>query len=333
VTLRIALIGAGRIGRRRAATAAASSGSRLVMIADTDEARAMELATTYGCAFAREWEAAVAHPEVDAVVICTPNKFLSPITLAALSVKKHVLCEKPLGRNLAEATQMAEAARQQERILKVGFTLRFHPGLREAHRKCRAGEIGPLFYVRAAYGHGGRPGYAQEWRADPDLAGGGELLDQGVHLIDLARWFLGDFKEAQGLTGSWFWQIEPLEDNAFMLLRSLGGQIASLHTSWTEWRNRFRFEVFGRDGFVLVDGLGGSYGTETLTVGVRSKTSEPPVEQSQAFSGPDRSWDDDWADFIGSIASGRRPEADARDGVAVMRIVEELYKQPRLVGR
>ncbi len=264
--------------------------------------------------------------EIDAVVVCTVNKFLAPITVGALEANKHVLCEKPLGRNAEEAARMVAASRKHGRILKVGFTLRFHPALREAHRLCERGEIGPLFFVRAVYGHGGRPGYAQEWRGDQELAGGGELLDQGIHLIDLARWFLGDFEEAVGLTARWFWEIDPLEDNAFMLLRNRGGRVASLHASWTEWRNRFTLAVVGRDGFAQVDGIGGSYGDETLTVGIRAPQSGPPAERRIVFEGPDRSWEDDWTDFLEAVATGRRPEADGEDGLATMRIVQTIYE-------
>jgi predicted dehydrogenase len=207
----------------------------------------------------------------------------------------------------------------------VGFTLRFHSALKEAHRLSQQDQIGPLYFVRAAYGHGGRPGYAQEWRGDRDLAGGGELLDQGVHLIDLARWFLGDFAQAFGLTPRWFWEVGPLEDNAFMLLTTRRGQVATLHTSWTQWRNHFRFEVYGRDGYLKVDGLGGSYGPETLTIGRRDPESGPPAEDVRRFDGPDCSWADDWSDFVDAVQLGRPPAATGEDGLAVMQLVEAIY--------
>ncbi len=332
MTVRVGVVGAGLMGTRRAASASASSHSSLVVVADPDEDRAWKLATTHGCRYTSEWETVVSDAEIDAVAVCTVNKFLAPITVGALEANKHVLCEKPLGRNAEEAARMVAASRKHGRILKVGFTLRFHPALREAHRLCEAGEIGPLFFLRAVYGHGGRAGYAQEWRGDAELAGGGELLDQGIHLVDLARWFLGDFEEALGLTARWFWEIDPLEDNAFMLLRNRSGRVASLHASWTEWRNRFTLEVVGRDGFARVDGIGGSYGDETLTVGIRAAQSGPPAERRIVFDGPDRSWEDDWGDFIDAVQTGRRPEADGEDGLATMRIIQAIYDSRALTG-
>src|SRR5207237_8120992 len=138
------------------------------------------------------------------------------------------------------------AASDVETVGKVGFTLRHHEAVAKAHALVQRGDIGAVVCLRAAYGHGGRVGYENEWRGNPALAGGGELLDQGVHLLDLARWFLGNFDEVSGLTPRWVWDIAPLEDNAFILLRADAGQVASLHPSWTQWRNPLRFAVYRR---------------------------------------------------------------------------------------
>lgn len=295
------------------------------MVADIDESRAKAAAAACHCAYSTDWREVATHPQADAVVVSTVNKFLAPIAIEALSAGKHVLCEKPPGRSLSEAASMLGAAREHHRVLKVGFTLRFQPALRQAHALCQHGDIGPLYFLRAVYGHGGRPGYDKEWRGNADLAGGGELLDQGVHLLDLSRWFLGDFQDVMGITPRWFWDVGPLEDNAFVLLRTPQGQVASFHTSWTQWRNRFTFEVYGRDGYVKINGLGGSYGVHTLTVGRRLPQSGPPEEECIVFDGPDPSWEDDWSDFLDAIELGRPPAASGEDGLAVMKLVEAIY--------
>ena len=108
-------------------------------------------------------------------------------------------------------------------------------------------------------------GYASEWRAQPQRSGGGELIDQGVHLIDLARWFLGEFVEVDGFAHTYFWDM-PVDDNGFMLLKTATKQVAFLHVSCTEWKNTFSWELYGRDGKLQVDGLGGSYGVETFVL-------------------------------------------------------------------
>jgi predicted dehydrogenase len=323
LSLGVAVVGAGLVGSRRAGCAAVQS--RLEVVADVDESRAAELAARYGARYTTHWEAAVTDAAVDIVAVCTPNKFLAPIAIAALGAGKHVLCEKPMGRNAAEATEVAAAANAAGRVLKVGFTLRFHPALRRARDLCAKGELGPLFFVRAIYGHGGRPGYEKEWRGNAELAGGGELLDQGVHLLDLSRWFLGDVEVLAAITPRWYWEVAPLEDNAFIFLGGKSGEVASLHTSWTMWKNRFSFEVLGRDGYARIDGLGGTYGVESLTVGQRNTEGGVPNETLTTYGEPDPSWEADWRDLIACIEEGRSPEVDAGGGLAVMRLVDEVY--------
>jgi predicted dehydrogenase len=333
MTLGVAVIGAGLVGSRRAACAAQQS--RLEIVVDVDEARATELARRHGARHMTRWEAAITDPAVDVVAVCTINKFLAPIAIAALAAGKHVLCEKPMGRNAVEAASIAAAAGAATGVLKVGFTLRFHPAIRHAHDLCTNGELGPLFWVHAIYGHGGRPGYEKEWRGNPELAGGGELLDQGVHLLDLSRWFLGELEVVAATTPRWHWDVAPLEDNAFMLLRGPGGQIANLHTSWTMWKNRFSFEVLGRDGYARIDGLGSTYGVETLTVGRKQTVGGVPELTVTRYEAPDPSWDEDWSDLLACIAEVRSPEVDADGGLAVMQLVDDIYSnsaKPRTVA-
>jgi predicted dehydrogenase len=323
LSLGVAVVGAGLVGSRRAACAAAQS--RLEVIADLDEARAAELAGRHGVRHTTHWEAAITDANVDIVAVCTSNKFLAPITIAALRAGKHVLCEKPMGRNANEAADIAATARVVDRVLKVGFTLRFHPAIRRARELCAQGDLGPIFFIHAIYGHGGRPGYEKEWRGDADLAGGGELLDQGVHLLDLSRWFLGELEVVAAITPRWHWEVAPLEDNAFIYLRSRGGAVANLHTSWTMWKNRFSFEVLGRDGYIRIDGLGGSYGVESLTVGRRRTEGGVPDETLATYGNSDASWEEDWRDLIACIQEGRSPEVNAEAGLATMQLVDEIY--------
>ena len=357
MSVRVAIVGCGLIGRRRAAVAR-EAGDRVVIVADVDRQRAMETAADHSCEWAVDWSTAVHRDDVDVVVVATPNKFLAPVTTAAAGAGKHVLCEKPLGRNNAEARKMVSAAESAAVILKTGFNHRHHPAVRRARELCSEGVIGRLMYVRSVYGHGGRPGYDKEWRGNGELAGGGELLDQGVHIVDLCRWFLGDLREVVGFTGTYFWDLggigvgtgdsgdapldgpsespvarpagrRRLEDNAFAIMRTGDGRTAQFHTSWTQWRNRFSFEVFGSDGYLRIEGLGGSYGTESLTIGRRRPESGPPSEEVTQFQGPDRSWHEEWEEFTAAVREGRQPLADGRDGLAAMNVIAALYESAR----
>jgi predicted dehydrogenase len=321
---RVAIVGCGLIGHKRAA---ALGDSPLVAVADTNAGRAAQLAGQHpGCAAGTDWEATVARPDVDVVIVSTTNEALAPVTLAAVRHGKHVLVEKPAARSPADLAPLLPAAREAGAIVKVGFNHRFHPAFLKAREVFDSGALGPLLYVRGRYGHGGRLGYDREWRADPAVAGGGELLDQGVHLIDLARWFAGDFAEVEGHIGTYFWNM-PVEDNGFLLLKTARGQVAWLHASCTEWKNLFCFEVFGRDGKLQVDGLGGSYGVERLALYRMLPQMGPPETTIWEYPGEDRSWHLEYAHFLECIAQRRQPAGGLQDALAALQVVQRVYDQ------
>jgi predicted dehydrogenase len=217
-----------------------------------------------GCVATDSVEKAVSSPDVDVAMIATVNASLAPLAIQAVQQGKHVLIEKPGGISVKELEQVEAAAAKTNARVRVGYNHRYHPACVKALEIFQSGALGPMMFVRARYGQGGRLGYEKEWRADPKLSGGGELIDQGVHLIDLAGIFLGEFTQVDGHVATCFWNM-PVEDNAFLSLRNAGGQTAWLHASCTEWKNLFSLEVYGRNGKLHWEGLGGSYGLERLT--------------------------------------------------------------------
>jgi predicted dehydrogenase len=255
----------------------------------------------------------------------------------ALSNNKNVLCEKPLGMNKKEAEEIYSMAKREKKILKTGFNHRHHPAIHLAKKLAESNEIGKVYFIRCIYGHGGRPGYEKEWRASRDLCGGGELLDQGVHAVDLFRWFLGEFNEAYGQINTFYWNME-VEDNAFAMFKTKSGQVAVMHTSWTQWKNKFLFEVFGENGYIIVDGLGGSYGTETLKIGKRKIENEnlksylggPPDEKIIKYPGPDTSWVEEWKEFVSAIKENREPLGSGYDGLMANKMIEAVYRSAKL---
>jgi predicted dehydrogenase len=323
--MRVAIVGCGAIGLKRAR--ALGEAGRLVCVADLKLQRAWAVARQFpGCDVAASWQACVARDDVDLVIVSTVNDALAPVTLEAVRQGKHVLVEKPAARSADELRPVVEAARAAGVAVKVGFNHRFHPALLQARALCDRGALGPLYYIRGRYGHGGRPGYDREWRADPAVAGGGELIDQGVHLIDLARWFLGDFTEVHGHVATHFWDM-AVEDNAFLSLRTAAGRTAWLHVSCTEWKNLFCLEITGRDGKLQVDGLGGSYGVERLSYYRMLPQMGPPETTIWEYPGEDRSWQAEFAHLCECVGRGVRPAGDAADALAALEVVGEVYRR------
>ena len=180
-------------------------------------------------------------------------------------------------------------------------------------------------FIRGRYGHGGRVGYDREWRADPKMSGGGELLDQGVHIIDLARWFLGDFTRVDGFAPTYFWDM-PVDDNGFLLLRTASDQCAFLHASCTEWKNMFSFEIYGRNAKLHIEGLGGSYGVERLYYYAMKPQMGPPDTTIWEYPGEDTSWQRELDMFAGAVKGTSKPGPGLRDAEAALEIVTQVYK-------
>lgn len=323
--MRVGIVGAGLQARRRAPVLRDFPDTELVVISAAHLESAQQLADAMGCEAAAGWEPVIERDDLDAVVVCTPPHLHAAISIAAMSRGKHVLCEKPLARTLEEAVSMVATARESGVTLKCGFNHRHHPGIQQARRWFDGGVIGEPTFVRCRYGIGGRPGYEQEWRSDPQIVAGGQLMEQGIHAVDLSRWFLGDFAQVICLVGTHFWKIQPLEDNAFVLLRTPGGAVASIHSSLTQWKNIFSFEVFGRDGYIVVEGLGGSYGTERAVLGRRDFTA-PFSEEVIEFRGSDRSWHEEWKEFAAAVREGREPLGNGQDGLETLRLVYGAYE-------
>ena len=319
----VAVIGCGLIGRKRAN---AFGERKLVACADLDLSLAKTLATSMpGCYATVDWQEVVAREDVGIVVIATPHHMLAEITEGAINAGCHVLVEKPAARHVEELRPVVQAAQEQGVLVRVGFNHRYHRAFQKVREVIDSGKLGPLMFLRARYGHGGRVGYHQEWRAQPSLSGGGELIDQGVHLIDLARWFLGDFVEVDGFAHTYFWDM-PVDDNAFLLLKTADKQAAFLHASCTEWKNTFSLELYGRDGKLQVDGLGGSYGIERLTWYRMLPQMGPPETTAWEYPMVDNSWNIEVAEFLEDIELNRQPKPGLLDALAVLEIVDKIYE-------
>ena len=327
--LGVLLVGAGAFGARRAKAVLANPRSVLEAVADPVLKRARALAEPAGACPLADWRDALDRKDIDVAIVATSTAVAPEICLAILEAGKHVLVEKPFGRNADEVLPALEAARLHERLLKVGYNHRYHPALAKAHELFRSGAIGRLLHLRCTYGHGGRPGYEQEWRSRPEISGGGELLDQGVHALDLFRWFAGEFSQAAAFIATSCWPIAPVEDNVFAMLRTRESVIAQLHASWTRWKNKFSFEITGEHGSLIAEGLGRSYGPERLILQMRAKAGGAPEETYFEFPAEDDSLVREWDGFLDAIRDVREPMSSGEDAWRTLELVDALYQYAR----
>lgn len=317
---RFGIIGCGLIGQKRLATLPANS---LRVACDVQGPRAELMAHATGCRAVSRMEEALAN-DVDAIIVATTNSALASVAAAALRVSKHVLIEKPAGISVREIQELEQLAAKSGSIVRVGYNHRYHPSFQKARQIIDSGVLGPMMFIRGRYGHGGRVGYDREWRANPSLSGGGELIDQGVHLIDLAGWFLGDFVRVAGHVDTYFWDM-PVDDNAFLDLRNADGKTAWLQVSCTEWKNLFSFEIYGRKGKLLIQGLGGSYGVEQLAHYQMLPAMGPPETTIYEYPGTDTSWRLEMEEFLKDIQMGRTPQPGLREARKALEVVEKIY--------
>lgn len=327
---RVGIIGYGKIGRRRAA--AISQHPRLALVAVSDTAgRPADLPGA--CEFFAESKDLL-RQDLEAVFVCTPNDVTADLVVASLNAGKHVFAEKPPGRNLADVTRIREAeARHPQLKLKFGFNHREHESVELALSLVKSGELGRLMWMRGVYGKAGGPGFERDWRSDPEIAGGGILLDQGIHMLDLFRLFGGEFEEVKGFVRRSFWQ-NGLEDNAFALLRGKDDLVAMLHSSATHWNHTFRLEIYLTEGYLVIQGfLTGTrtYGRETLVVG-RREWNDPdaargnPHEERYHFD-EDHSWEREVDDFAQCIVNGHDvASGNSLDALKTMELVMRIYQ-------
>jgi predicted dehydrogenase len=360
--IKVALIGVGGMGKRWARALSGFDGISLTAIVDRDVKMAEEVSSQHGGGAFGTFEDLIAGEKPDACVIAVPHAHLASLSRKALAAGMHVLVEKPGARTVREMDEMVALAREKERTLMVGYNYRYFPGPQKARELVDSGRIGDITFIRARHGFGGRKGYEKNWRHEKATSGGGQLIDQGVHLIDLARWFLGDIKESCGMLSNVFWKTgarpvrdaerlvpggdtviaeseeqefsqrteisNGVEDNAFALLKNKKGTVASIHASWTQWDPMFSFEVYGTKGSVIVDGLGKKYGNgERVVVGRRTDDFTFSEEEViECDSNADKALVRELEEFVRAIQERRDPRPSGSDGLEVLKIVEKIYQ-------
>jgi predicted dehydrogenase len=326
VTRPVAFIGCGLIAAKRLRSLSPGFECRALYDSHPEQARSLAATMADPPVVAGSALEALERAGGGLAVVATSHDALASSTIAALECGLDVLVEKPGGRSVADLRDVEAAAEQAGRVVRVGFNHRFHPSFMELRRILATEDVGPLMHIRARYGHGGRTGYEREWRADRVRSGGGELVDQGVHLIDLVRSIAGDVSLAFSELRTDFWDMD-VEDNAFLALRCADGGFAWLHASWTEWKNLFSFEVAFRHVKFEVAGLGGSYGTQRLACHRMRPELGPPDTVIHEYPRGDVSWAAELMDVARALDGGEPVGAGIADAIATMSIVKEAYER------
>lgn len=328
--IRTVIIGMGKMGVIRWNGMKDHGGFEVIGICDTNEAN---LVGYEGKSYT-DWKKCIDECDPEAVVVCTFNAVIPDIVCYALSKKKHVFSEKPPGRNLQDTLCMKKASETDPGlVLKFGFNHRYHNSIIEAKALIDSGLIGDVVCARGVYGKAGSPTFASEWRNDTSISGGGILLDQGIHMLDLLCYFMGSFSQVKSSVGTLVWEEMTTEDSAFAILETEKGQIASLHSSVLQWKHKFDLDIICTNGYIALNGLltsTKSYGEERMTyyrkdLAAKSGSLGKPIEHTLCFDS-DESWDYEHAEFYDAVARGiPLKQGTIEDAVQVMDLIERIY--------
>ena len=320
---RVGLIGCGLIGRKRIVNL--PQNATLHGVYDIDEYKAKKIKKEFGGLVFSSINDLLNNKEINVVLISTPHNSLFSSCKLALNANKNIFKEKTRYKNLSELLEIESILIRKSVKIGFGFNHRFHRAMIKAKQIIDNNEIGELMFMRSRYGHGGRLGYEKEWRANPEISGGGELLDQGSHVIDLTNFFLGKIISHKSDVKTFYWDMK-VDDNAFMILNTQDNKTSFLHVSCSEWRNTFSLEIYGIKGKIEINGLGGSYGTEKITLYKMRKEMGPPDVITWEYLTEDDSWKTELNDFFLFLENKPNNVAKINDALASMRIIKEIYK-------
>ncbi len=327
--IRAAIIGYGYMGEIRRRVVEESPRLELAGILEADPEKRRKIT---GCKLYQTFEE-VLKDAADMIFVCTPNSFSPALCIAGMNAGKHVFCEKPPGCSVEDVENIIKSERRNRKVkLMFGFNHRFHPGVMKARAIIDSGRLGGIVAVRGVYGKSGGKNFSRSWRNDRVVSGGGILLDQGIHMLDLFLYFCGNFESVKCFTSNSFWKFAT-EDNAHLIMKNKKGQTASLHSSATLWKHTFELGIILEEGYATVEGLlskTGSYGREKLIVGKRQFEDEAHAvgnpEEEITYFDRDLSWELEVREFLDCIENDTPVRTStSRDALKVMRIIEKAY--------
>jgi len=326
--IKVGIAGFGIVGKRRKVCVESNPSAEVVAVCDRKFLKKNSNKTE--CAHFFNWQELL-DQKLDAIFVCLTNDLNAEVTIAALKKGIHVFCEKPPGRNLHEVASVMDAEKKSSGcLLMYGFNHRYHSSVLDALKIVQSGDLGRIIHLRGVYGKSKLITFDQtDWRTKRNIAGGGVLLDQGIHMIDLIRLFVGEIVDVMSIVDNSHWGFD-VEDNAYALMRSKEGAVALLHSTATQWRHRFHLDINLAKGSLILGGLltgTKSYGDETLTV-IRVDHDfdrGAPKEQTYRYE-EDNSWELEVATFLKCIKNNKKPEhGSSLDAFRTMELVQKIY--------
>ena len=324
---KVGIIGYGKMGQLRHKTIEDSKIGEVIAISETD--LTLNLNNIYNLSP----DEIITHKGIDAIIICTPNFLNKPLTVQALNAGKHVFCEKPPAFTADEMKEVLIAEKNSNgKKLMYGVNHRHHDSVIRMKEIVEDGKFGKILWMRGRYGKSVTDDYFKQWRAKKELAGGGILIDQGIHMLDLFLYLGGDFDVIKAEVSNLYWNLD-VEDNAFVILKnSQSGMVASLHSTMSQWRHLFSLEVFLEKGYMVLNGIITSsmtYGEEILSI-AKNRSSAPAATWNDEVKTQyliDNSWRYEMEHFFGAIKNDEPVNiGNSNDALSLMKIIDEIYK-------
>jgi len=331
--MRIGIIGFGKMGRLRAEAVAQSGRGTVEKIFDNDTSLGFQEYSV-----ASSLHEIIESTSLDAIFVCTPNYLNKELTIGGLKAGKHVFCEKPPAFTPKDVEEIREVEASSGKKLMYGFNHRHHSSIQNMKYLIESGDYGNLLWMRGRYGKSVDKNFFETWRAKREFAGGGILLDQGIHMLDLFLFLGGGFDETCAYVSNCYWKSD-IEDNVFAILKnSKTGVVASLHSTMTQWRHLFSLEVFLSKGYMVLNGLRTSsrtYGDESLSI-ARNRSTAPAAtweDEEKITYHEDKSWRSEVDHFFDAIEQGTPVKIGSSiDALNVMKAIEAIYRSDPSYG-
>jgi predicted dehydrogenase len=268
--------------------------------------------------------------DLDILFVCLPNNMAAKVTMAGLEKGLHVFCEKPPGKDVEDIRNVIAAEKKRPGLkLKYGFNHRYHDSVKEALKIIQSGELGDVINLRGVYGKSRVIPFSGGWRSEREMAGGGILLDQGIHMVDLMRLFCAEFVEVKSFISNDFWKHD-VEDNAYAILKDEKGRVAMLNSSATQWQHKFNLEISLSQGYIELHGIlsgSKSYGEEKIVIGKRDEDSDNGQMESKTIKFlQDNSWKDEIFEFAEAVLHDKPVvSGTSNDALETMKLVFKIY--------